>query len=72
AGDLVVVRSGIVRITEKSLHFVQEMRNGETGELVAVETAVAVHLDRTARRAVPFPAVIATRVRERLVSYQMP
>lgn len=63
AGDLIVVRSGITKVTGKSLHFVQEMLNGETGKIAALETAVAVHLDREARRATPFPEDIAVRAK---------
>lgn len=70
AGDLVVVRSGIVKVTGKSLHMVQEMLNGETGELVALETAVAVHLDREARRATPFPEDIAARAQASRIDYK--
>lgn len=69
AGDLVVVRSAVLAITAKSLHIIQEMRNGETGELAAVEKAVAVHLDRQARRAVPFPEDVVARARARIVDY---
>ena len=69
AGDLVTVRSALLAVTPKSLHIVQEMRNGETGELAAVEKAVAVHLDREARRAVPFPEAIAAQARGRIVTY---
>ncbi len=37
--------------------------------LAAVEKITAVHLDREARRAVPFPEAIAARAREHLVDY---
>ncbi len=69
AGDLIVVRSGITKVSEKSLHLVQEMHNGETGDLAAVETAVAVHLDRVARRATPIPAEIAARAQAARIDY---
>jgi len=68
AGDLVVVRSGILHVGEKSLRFVQEMTNGETGELAAAQEVVAVHLDRDKRKAAPFPAEIAERARNALVA----
>ena len=64
AGDLIVVRAGIVKITDKALHMVQEMRNAETGELAAHWRAVAVHLDREARCGTPFPPEVAARARE--------
>ena len=69
AGDLVTVRSGVLDVTEQSLHVVQEMHNGETGQLAAVEKAVAVHMDTRARRAVPFPEAIAARARDLIVQH---
>ena len=69
AGDLMVVRSGITKVTGKSLHIVQEMRNGESGERAAVQTAVAVHLDREARRGAPFPGDIAARAEAMRIDY---
>lgn len=68
AGDLVVVRSGVLLVKEKTLRLIQEMTNGETGELAAVQDIVAVHLDRENRKAVPFPAEIAERARDALVT----
>ena len=68
AGDLIIVRSGVLSVTERSLRMVHEMTNGETGEVAAVQEAVAVHLDREARRAVPFPEEIASRARARIVA----
>jgi acyl-CoA thioesterase FadM len=56
-------------VSGRSLHLVQEMLNGETGELAAVQTAVTVHLDRAARRATPFPEDIAGRARARAAPY---
>ncbi len=66
---MVGVHSGVLRVGETSLSFVQEMRNGETGETAAIMRAVAVHLDRDARRPVPLPAAIATRARALVVDY---
>ena len=63
AGDLVVVRSGILAVTNKSLRILQQMSNGEDGELAAEQTMVAVHVDREARRAVAFDNDIAARAR---------
>lgn len=68
AGDLVTVRSGLLKVSDKSLHLLQEMREGEAGELAAVMRAVAVHIDRETRRAVPFPEEVAARAREFLVA----
>ncbi len=70
AGDVVAVHSGVLRVGETSLGFVQEMRNGETGETAAIMRVVAVHLDRARRRPVPFPAAIAARARDLIVDYR--
>ena len=67
AGDLVSVRSGVLKVGGPTLDLVQEMRLGEAGELAAVMRVTAVHLDREARRAVPFPKEIAARARALLV-----
>ena len=69
AGDLVSVRSGLLKVGGRSIDVIQEMRLGEAGELTAVQKITAVHLDREARRAVPFPEAIAARAREHLVDY---
>ncbi len=69
AGDLVSVRSGVLRVGGRSIDLVQEMRLGEAGDLAAVEKITAVHLDREVRRAVPFPEDIAARARDRLIDY---
>lgn len=69
AGDLVSVRSGVLKVGARSLDLIQEMRLGEAGELAAVMKVTAVHLDREARRAVAFPEEIAARAREHLVDY---
>lgn len=55
AGDMLTIRSRMLDFGEKSVRFVHEMVNAETGNVVAKTTLVGVHLDRTARKAVPFP-----------------
>ena len=69
AGDVVGVHSGLLRVGETSLSFVQEMRNGETGETAAIMRVVAVHMDRAQRRPMPFPEAIAARARALVVDY---
>jgi acyl-CoA thioester hydrolase len=63
-GDLVAIYSGIVEIKEKSIRFVHELRNEETGEVAAVTVITGVHMDMKTRRACPFPEEIATRGKE--------
>ena len=54
AGDIVEVRSRLVEIRDKSIRFLHEMRNAETGEIAATCEITAVHLDRQAHKAMPF------------------
>jgi acyl-CoA thioester hydrolase len=58
AGDIVEVKSRLVEIRDKSIRFVHEMRNGETGEIAATCEFVGVHMDRQARKFVPFAPAI--------------
>jgi acyl-CoA thioester hydrolase len=55
AGDIVEVKSVLLEISDKSIRFRHEMRNAETGEIAASCEITAVHLDRQARKATPFP-----------------
>ena len=55
AGDLVTGRSAVLEIKEKSIRFLHQMRNDETGELAASTTIVGVRFDLTARKARPLP-----------------
>jgi acyl-CoA thioester hydrolase len=54
AGDIVEIRSVLLEIREKSIRFVHEMRNAETGEITANCEITAVHMDRQARKSAPF------------------
>jgi acyl-CoA thioester hydrolase len=58
AGDIVEVKSRLLEIRDKSVRFVHEMRNGETGEIAATCEFVAVHMDRQARKSTPFAPAI--------------
>ena len=55
AGDIVSVHSVLLEIKDKSVRFVHEMRNVDTGEIAATTTLTAVHFDTVARRACAFP-----------------
>lgn len=58
AGDIVDVRSRLLELREKSIRFVHEMRNAETGEIAATCEITAVHLDRQAHKSMPFEDAI--------------
>jgi acyl-CoA thioester hydrolase len=54
AGDIVEVTSKLLELREKSIRFLHEMRNAETGEIAATCEITAVHLDRQAHKAAAF------------------
>jgi len=55
AGDIVEVRSRVLEIRERSMRFAHDMWNAGTRELAASCEITGVHMDRRARKAVPFP-----------------
>ena len=58
AGDIVEITSRLLEIRDKSVRFLHEMRNAETGEIAATCEFVGVHLDRQARKSAPFAPAI--------------
>ena len=66
AGDIVVVRSAVLEIREKSIRFRHEMRNAETGEIAAICEITGVHMDRQARKSIAFGETIRKSVESHL------
>ena len=64
AGDTVAVHSAVVEVKDKVLRFNHEMRNAQSGEVAATTLLTGVFLDRTARKACPFPTDIRGRITE--------
>jgi acyl-CoA thioester hydrolase len=65
AGDIVEVRSFLLEIRDKSIRFLHEMRNAETGEIAATCEITAVHLDRQAHKSMPFaPEIRETAMKQ--------
>ncbi len=58
AGDIVEVTSLLLEVRAKSIRFLHEMRNAETGEVAAVCEITAVHLDRQAHKSTAFADAI--------------
>lgn len=54
-GDLLVVKSELLEISEKTLRFKHYMYDAETEALSATSELLAVHLDRQARRSRALP-----------------
>ena len=63
AGDVVSVATAALEVKAKSLRFVHEMRNDETGAVAARTILTAVHLDAVARKACALPDAVIERAR---------
>ena len=72
AGDIVDVRSRLLELREKSIRFLHEMRNAETGEIAATCEITAVHLDRQAHKSMPFEDAIREVAARHLASEPAP
>jgi len=72
AGDIVEIRSSLLEIRDKSIRFLHEMRNAETGEIAAVCVLTGVHIDAETRKSCPFPAEIVERGRKLVGAYDLP
>ncbi len=57
-GDLLVVKSSILEVKDKTIRFLHTMFDAETGKEVATSELVAVHLDRNERRGCSLPGEI--------------
>ena len=60
AGDIVEVQSHILEIRDKAMRFAHEMRDGQTGDMVALCELTGVHIDRLARKSCPLPEAVRT------------
>lgn len=69
AGDVVVVRSAILEMTEKMIRFAHEMRDEQTEKVAAVTVLTGLHIDRETRRSLPFPAEILELGRKKVTQY---
>lgn len=72
AGDVLLVRSGVLEVREKLIRFCHEMRNAVTDEVSAITVVTGVHMDTDARKACPLPEELATRARTLITSYAPP
>jgi acyl-CoA thioester hydrolase len=68
AGDVVEITTRIIEVREKTVRFLHEMRNVETGEITATCEMTAAHLSRETRRATPWPAEVRHAATLRLQS----
>jgi acyl-CoA thioester hydrolase len=68
AGAVVEIRSRIVSIADRKIVIAHEMRDVERDEVCATCELTAVHIDRSSRRAIPFPPAVRTRAESLLSS----
>lgn len=61
AGDLLVIKSRVLKMKAKSIRFIHVMFNAETHREVASCELVGVHIDRKERKSCPFPEKIYER-----------
>ena len=67
AGDTVRIHSDVLEVGRKTVRFRHTMTTIETGACAALCEITGVHLDRTARKSVPFPDALATRLQALIV-----
>jgi acyl-CoA thioester hydrolase len=68
AGDTVTVRSAILEMRERVVRFEHVMYVADTAEVAARCEITGVHIDRTTRKATPFPPEILERGRRLLAA----
>jgi acyl-CoA thioester hydrolase len=71
AGAVVEIRSRIVSIADRKIVIAHEMRDVERDEVCATCELTAVHIDRSSRRAIPFPPAVRTRAESLLSSWAL-
>ncbi len=72
AGDVLVIRSGVLEVSAKKIRFFHEMRNAVSEEIAAITLFVGLHLDTISRKSTAMPEEVALRARERIVAYDLP
>ena len=72
AGDVVVVRTGVLEVRDKVIRFVHQMHDAANDDLCAVTELVAAHLDTRERRTCKLPDQVAESARNRVAKMQLP
>jgi acyl-CoA thioester hydrolase len=68
AGDIVEIGSSLLEIRDKSIRFLHEMRNAETGEVAATCEITGVHMNRALRKSTAFSSDIREAAAKHLVA----
>jgi acyl-CoA thioester hydrolase len=72
AGEVVLVRSGVLEVSDKIFRFVHEMVNADTGKTAAITAFTAITIDTDERKSRPIPVEIAERLRLHLIDFSLP
>jgi len=67
AGALITIRTGILKINDKSIRFYHEMWNDETMALSATTVILGLYFDLQLRKSVPFPEEIIRKGQELII-----
>lgn len=67
AGTLIVIRSGVIEVRNKTVRFFHSMCDAETGNEAATSELVGAHLDRNARKAIPLPHFVAENAKSLMI-----
>ncbi len=62
-GDVVSIRSRVLEVKAKTIRFLHEMQNDETGQPAATTTLTVVYIDTRARKSCPLPEDVFERAR---------
>lgn len=68
AGDLLLVKSTVLEVTDKTIRFRHMMLNAETGAEMATSELLTIHLDRVKRKSCRLPDHIQDKCRELICS----
>jgi len=70
AGELVIIKSALTRLGDKSLTYTQHLTNAESGDLLATQDAVEVIFDPKRRKAAEMPAELREVLEGELVTME--
>ena len=68
AGDIVHMQSGIVRTSDKTLTFRNELINSATGKIVMTNISTLVYMDLESRKAIPLADAMREKIKDFMVS----
>jgi acyl-CoA thioester hydrolase len=72
AGDVIEIRTRVLKIGDRSMRFRHEMHDAVSGETTATCEMTAVHLDNETRRALPWPEAVRTAALRRIEADDVP